>query len=361
VAIRTAVCEQDLIDPNQRKPLDRRLRAIILKCLQKGPAARYADASKVANDLACWQKGESVEAAPDWRPVRWGRWVRRHPTLIIGALLVASLAAVWLFHVDPSDVLAEWQYQRNASRTQKDLAQGKPAVLIGPDTRDLAYRWRLGGGVIEWNPHQEQGVISVRAAAPSLLELLPSANLSAFRLRVGIRHDAAIGTYGDIGVYLGHHQVVTPEGPHHFFVNVVFAEEGRKTRVKKDSGWISESLFRLDLYHQWVSPADPHYRSVSHVDAARFIPQEEPNLRPFREIVVEVREGRITTSWEGRPIRMDLDKEVKRWFPDLREYFPDLRGTDLNLPIRGPIGLFLYESKLSIQRFIVEPLDLVAE
>jgi serine/threonine protein kinase len=361
VAIRRAICDQDMIDPNQRKPLDRRLRAIILKCLQKEPAARYANASKVANDLAAWQKGELIEAAPDSLLVRWGRRVRRHPTLIAATILVASLVTLWLFQVEPTNVLAEWQYQRHASRVQHVLAQGMAGILIGPDTRELAHRWRLGAGEIKWNPNQEQGVLSVGAKLPSLLELLPSTNLSAFRLRVLIRHDAANGPFGEIGIYLAYHHVVTPEGPHHFFVNVAFSEERLRSKEFKDKQWVSEGRLRLDLYHQWVSLADPFNRSVYQINAIRFTPETDPSQREFREIVVKVREGTITAWLEGCSIDVNLEKASEQWFPKLREYYPDLRGSDIDLPIRGPIGLYLNDSRMSIQRFIVEPLDLVAE
>ena len=44
--------------------LDRDIETMVMKCLEKSPAARYATAAELADDLDRWQRGEPVRARP---------------------------------------------------------------------------------------------------------------------------------------------------------------------------------------------------------------------------------------------------------------------------------------------------------
>lgn len=88
---------QQILDEAPRPPralndaVPRDLETICLKCLEKSPARRYADASALAADLRRFSSGEPVIARPlSW----WGRgtrWARRRPAF--AALGVFSTAA----------------------------------------------------------------------------------------------------------------------------------------------------------------------------------------------------------------------------------------------------------------------------
>src|SRR5262249_31540133 len=69
---------------NDRLPRD--LETICLKCLQKEPGRRYADAAALAEDLRRFLTGRPIQARPVGRTERLGRGGRRNP-------LVASLVA----------------------------------------------------------------------------------------------------------------------------------------------------------------------------------------------------------------------------------------------------------------------------
>ncbi|MBI4577854.1 MAG: tetratricopeptide repeat protein [Planctomycetes bacterium] len=73
-------------------PLD--VQTICLKALEKVPAARYPDASRLAEDLGRYLEGEPIEARPVSWPERVRRKVRRHGAVTLtstGAALVIAL------------------------------------------------------------------------------------------------------------------------------------------------------------------------------------------------------------------------------------------------------------------------------
>jgi serine/threonine protein kinase len=77
----------DPVPPRRLQPgVPRDLETICLKCLQKDPARRYAEAGELADDLRRFLDGAPVRARPVSRLERWVKRARRNP-------LVTSLAA----------------------------------------------------------------------------------------------------------------------------------------------------------------------------------------------------------------------------------------------------------------------------
>src|SRR6266446_6643068 len=71
------------------------LEAIVHKCLEKDPRARYATAAELVQDLERFLAGETVAARPVTTTERGLKWVKRHPAMAALAG-VSGLAAMCL-------------------------------------------------------------------------------------------------------------------------------------------------------------------------------------------------------------------------------------------------------------------------
>ena len=89
------VCEQEPIPPRQWQPkLPRDLETIVLKCLRKDPAKRYATAKCLADDLERFIAGNPILARRISRAERGLISARKHRVLLS---MLAGISTFWLF------------------------------------------------------------------------------------------------------------------------------------------------------------------------------------------------------------------------------------------------------------------------
>ena len=90
---------QEPVPPSRLQPrLARDLDTIVLKCLAKQPARRYATAADLADDLHRYLTNQPIRARPTPPWERFSKWARRRP-LITALLAVTILAAAGLLGV----------------------------------------------------------------------------------------------------------------------------------------------------------------------------------------------------------------------------------------------------------------------
>ena len=91
------VCTQEPVPPTRLRPkVPRDLETICLKCLQKEPHRRYADADALADDLDRFLDGRPVLARRISAVEHLGRWCRRNPRVagLLAAVLVLLVTVV---------------------------------------------------------------------------------------------------------------------------------------------------------------------------------------------------------------------------------------------------------------------------
>jgi WD40 repeat protein len=122
------VIHDDPVPPRLLQPkVPRDLETICLKCLQKEPRKRYASAAALAEDLARYLGGESIEARPTPAWERGVKWARRRPALaallLVSGVAVVALASLgWLDDLRLQQALAATRRAQADAEVQRGLA-----------------------------------------------------------------------------------------------------------------------------------------------------------------------------------------------------------------------------------------------
>ena len=104
------------VPPSRLQPgLSRDAETICLKCLEKDPQRRYADAAALAEDLDRFLAGRPILARPIGAAERLRKWIRRRPAV---ALLSAAVVAVTVLGF----ILVSWQWRRAEAKAAAEAA-----------------------------------------------------------------------------------------------------------------------------------------------------------------------------------------------------------------------------------------------
>ena len=319
------------------RDLPRDLETVVLKCLRKEPAERYASAGEFADDLGRWLRGEPVRALREswWR--RLWRPIRRHPVRLGVGLLAVALAVTATVALWPADPDAPLKQQ------QERLARGEAVTLIGETGGPVRLRW-LGTEAARIPSPNSDGSFTIHTLSVALLELLPDPRCERFVFRAEVRQIDDAGQ-GWVGLYAMHVRADRPYGIDDAVCNYVFAE------FHPPTSWVHLRLQRfLDLP---TTPGGNQMRQFP-VPRVKTTTVTRNETTQWRRLALDVSPERVCVFWEGTKL---YEVPRKEWRP--RPF--DFQDEQLTLPlppepsVRGGLGLFVYRATASFRRVVLEP------
>jgi serine/threonine-protein kinase len=347
---------------------DPELEAVLLRCLDKNPARRFATARELADELARWLGGERTQTRPPGllrRLVRAGRRRPRLMALVALGLLALVVALVWyVFDTD-----------RPLHDIQRTVGGGQEIELIGDTGGPRWSRWfvnQTANSIVDYD-----GYFTVDAMQEgAMLELARDLPVPAYRVRARVRHNKTLER-GFIGIYVGGRSTRGPGREGHLFFalryNGIFdharafaqviekekpALKGQmKIPPKNPVALRAFLLLRADQAAPW--PAD--FGGTGGVGV-------KPTGRAadqWRDLEIVVRPDSLQAAFDGEPLR---PLELARLDPSLQSQLTAVIAADASqrgflqaLPARfdpqGSLGLYVSEGSASFANLVVTPIQ----
>jgi serine/threonine protein kinase len=330
----------------KRRDVHPDLEAVILKCLEKNPAARYESALDFADDLANLQKGKPpTKVRPHtWPEKAWRKTTKNWKIPVALAMSICIICGVWGFYAFNSDVM-ESDVPNGSNRRlgllQQDLAKGQVVELIGKTGSPVWSRFRVGerNGKLQIG---QDGTFSLDTLGTCLLELMPDTKLERYALQGWVRQNDNVED-GLVGFYFNHSQFAMAGVTENFYCVLGFAEtqvEARKVRT--------------DLYHFTESHDDPGASHRVAVPLHARLPAGD-GLGTWRELRVEITPKKMS-AWLGNTgLGVMQRAELNSRIDILLKGPPKLNFAPTFAPSDG-LGLYVSRGSASFKLVTIEPL-----
>jgi len=355
--LRRAIRDDDPPGPRSIRPLiPPGLEAIVLKCLAKSPADRYARAGDLADDLARWLAGDAPSVYPDGAAGKLQRFVRRRSTLavLIGLTFVAGgaglSAAITAYRNDP---------EREREGIEKTLAAGKQATLLADRGPSRIQRVPIGAGEARLSTETDRPFF-VSTHGVALVELWPNPP-EHYRFEVEMRHDAN-PAFGALGLFFDYYEPGFGVNQPSCYI-IRFTDRGSLARHMPPAGGLGARV-GLTFQHFELNGQEASLDKIHRIDEQIIHTPDAPGNAPspWRRLRIDVGPKAIAIHWfpgAGLPdqhVRID-DSTILERVRIAGIAFPELRGYPGRPAQRGSLGLYVNSSTASFRNATLERLD----
>jgi serine/threonine-protein kinase len=344
--------------------VDAGLENIVLTCLAKEPANRYATAVALADDLRRWLNDEVPKARkPGW-PARAWKKVRRHPwvSTAVAALffLAVGLGAGYVLIRSNAPPTPD----QIAANALEELRRGRPVTWIPEKGPPINYQLRVGAAETLCGTKADEP-FSVDTFGFGQLDLIPNPPNARYMVRCLVRQNENQNDAGEVGLTLGHRSVQTVGGMYHCFLRLLVSEPinaEARPRVALTVIYFKEGgpILAFGNAEMGVGITLPRFQpavaaAVGPAATRLPAPREWPKP-PWRQLEVQVSPETIRVACDDRRVGdITWEKLDQRTSLQLGDTAPP----GLVNPPFGPgepLGLFVYRGSGSFCSFVVTPL-----
>jgi tRNA A-37 threonylcarbamoyl transferase component Bud32 len=338
-SLRDAVCGQATVQFPSRG-VDRRLRAVVLRCLEKTPERRFASAGELADALERYQRR------------RLGTWV----AVAAACLAVVSLGSWWFV----SEADPERRYERAVAPLLAKLAKGEEVEVTSQGSELPPYRVRSAERMTSVRKVDEG--LTINSPSIALVEFLPRVPCPSYRIEAEIRHDHSaflMKGYTGIGLVFSSRNVTAPNGIHHI-PGLLWFNDGASAPPLAPGQ--EPPTRRLSLHLLWYLEAPPN-APASFADArwtARrgTVNHKDDGRGNWRTLWIDVEPEDITAQVghvPGKTLGPFTPYEYKAFPESLDEGRPEVQGVDLGRIDGRVIGILVQGGQCTVRRLRVIP------